>query len=380
VFAESDVMKARKLPYWIGLFCVAVLVLMPDITVNAQTEPGGKGSDGQIPNEVGGQGTDTQTSEEQQASEDPQPPEEKQTSEKQEPSNEVGQGTDTQTSAVEQTSEYFDPKGVSTEEKEEKMREALWTEEKEEKAREALQRRREAEQSLLDVGCQLVSSKPVKTGPIDWDLNVYDCPVDFSIDGLMREAEQSLIESDCQNVKTTTSPTDGAVWNIYNCPPGSKFHYYWPPEGSGSVTPGAWMCLVSPDPAYVPYWMVNTGEASRLSQILEVDADVMSGQCVPPASPQGGIRKRLTKDGQSPRPINVEKIAEPASYDSEGESDQQQAQSDQQANGDYVAQVDEEAQGEEARGEEAQGEENKASNQSQENDNSKKCYGCSAIP
>jgi len=101
----------------------------------------------------------------------------------------------------------------------------------------------------------------------------------------------------------------------------------------------------------------------------------MSGQCVPAIGPQGGIRKRSTKDGQSPRPINVEKIADPASSDSEGESDQQQAQSDQQANGGDGAQVDEEA-----RGEEAQGEENKALNESQAINNSKQGYGCSANP
>ena len=103
---------------------------------------------------------------------------------------------------------------------------------------------------------------------------------------------------------------------------------------------------------------------------LEVDADIMSGECVPPVSPQGELRQR-TKNGQPSREVNVKKIVEPDSSDSQGQSDQQQA------NGDDVAQVDEEeAQGDE----EAGGEENNASNQSQENDNSKQGYGCSANP
>jgi len=93
----------------------------------------------------------------------------------------------------------------------------------------------------------------------------------------------------------------------------------------------------------------------------------MSGECVPPLG-QGGLRER-TKNGQSSREVNVKKIAEPASSDSQGESDQQQA------NGADVAQVDEEA-----RGEGARGEENKVSNQSQENNDSKQGYGCSANP
>ena len=140
--AGSDVTKAKRLSYWTGLFCVAVLVLMPDITVNAQPDPDGQGPNGQMPNEVG-QGTDTQTPAEQPTSEDPQPPEKKQTSEEQEPSNEVGQGTDTQTPAEQQTSEdrtsRLQAKAYPTEEEQ----------------RQAKQRKSEEGQRLLDAGCQI---------------------------------------------------------------------------------------------------------------------------------------------------------------------------------------------------------------------------------
>jgi len=51
----------RKTPYWLGLLCLAVLVLMPDITVNAQLVPSEQGPNGQMSNEKD-QGTDTQSS------------------------------------------------------------------------------------------------------------------------------------------------------------------------------------------------------------------------------------------------------------------------------------------------------------------------------
>ena len=192
-----------------------------------------------------------------------------------------------------------------------------------------------------------MSSKPVKTGRLDWDLNVYDCPAGFSIEGLMREAEQSLIESGCQHTETSTSPMDGSVWNGYHCPPSSRFE-----GGEPGGLPG-WVCLVSPDRANAPGGIVN-------GAVMWVE--ITRGQCVPPLGGGGAIWEP-TGNGQSTREVNVEKIAEPASSDSQGESDQQRA------NGD-VAQVDEEA----------RGEGNKASNQSQENNDPKKGYGCSANP
>jgi hypothetical protein len=241
-------MKARKISYWIGLFCLAMLVLMPDITVNAQPDPGGQGTDGQIPDEVG-EGTDTQTPEGQQ------PPEEQQTS--------------------------------------------------------------------------------------------------SELEGVMRPAEQSLVESGCLYTGSMSSK-DGAVWNDYYCPRGSRFE-----GGEPGGKPG-WSCLVSPDRASWDNWMSPvTG-----------DAEIRRGECVIPIGGGGGIIEP-TENGQSPREINVTQLLEPAASDSQG--DQQQVQSD-------VAQVDEEAQGEEAQGEEAQDEENNASNQSQENKSSKQGYGCSANP
>ncbi len=95
----------RKTPYWLGLLSLAVLVLMPDITVNAQPVPSEQGPNGQMPNEKD-QGTDTQTSKgEQTLEEQPTPAgqelsneeEEQQTQEEQptpagqEPSNEEDQ-------------------------------------------------------------------------------------------------------------------------------------------------------------------------------------------------------------------------------------------------------------------------------------------------
>ena len=41
----------KKTPYGLGLLCLAVLVLMPDITVNAQPVPSEQGPNGQMPNE-----------------------------------------------------------------------------------------------------------------------------------------------------------------------------------------------------------------------------------------------------------------------------------------------------------------------------------------
>lgn len=325
-------MKTRRLSYWIGLFCLAVLVLMPDITaVNAQTEPGEQGSNGQLPNEVG-QGTGTQTSEGHLTSEENQPPEEKQTSEENQPpeENQISKGQPNR------------DKAIPTEEEHQQVK----------------QRRIEEGQRLLDAGCHIgrTITHPSSGEVLEY---IYVCPAGFSVEGLMREGEQSLIESGCQNIKTGEIHRDGSVWNVYDCPPGSDFYHAGAPGGGGR--PGAWQCLVSPDPAYVQHWMVN-------GEHLSVDADVMSGECVPPLHAPGGIRERITEDGQSPREVNVQQIREPASSDSQGEGDQQQAQDD-------VAQVDDEA-----RGEKAQGEENKASDQSQENNTSKKGYGCSANP
>jgi hypothetical protein len=307
-------MKARRLLCWLGLFCMAVLVLMPDITVNAQPDPGGQGSDRQIPIEVEGEGPDTKTPAERQASDDP-------------------------------------------------TMKSYWTEER---RREQEQRKKEVEQSLLEAGCQIESSRTVRYGGVDQRYNKYECPAGFTVEGLYREAEQSLIEYDCQYTKTWTGPmvvdrlevVDDTVWKLYECPPDSKFGDGGPYGGHGK-----WRCLVSPGSIKETDWFVKKTDWGVDSVPLYVaNGEVRSGECVPPLG-QGEIRGPKEND-QPSRGINIEQIREPAASDSQGESDQQQAQSGQQ----------------QANGEEAQGEENNASNQSQENGSSKQGYGCSANP
>jgi hypothetical protein len=124
-------MKARRLLYWLGLFCMAVLVLMPDITVNAQPVPDEQDSSGPIPNEVEGEGPDTQAPPEEETLEEPLPPEQQQPPGEQGPSSQ----------------EPTQPMGG---------------------------RMRVAEQSLIEIGCQYTSSG---TNPGDGSVwKSYQCP------------------------------------------------------------------------------------------------------------------------------------------------------------------------------------------------------------
>ncbi len=223
---------------------MAVLVFMPDITVNAQPDPGGQGSDGQIPIEVEGEGPDTETTPEEQS------PEEQETI--------PGQGPNNQSRV------------------------------------------------------QLVT-------------------------------EQSLIESGCQR-HNTSEEGEVFVWVEYRC--------------GGEV----WACLASPDRADARQVSLANEEIRRGECVYR--GKILPAEIIEPT--EKAEIKAPTENSQSSREINVKKIIEPASSDSQGESGQQQA------NGD-VAQVDEEAQGEEDKGEE-----NNASNQSQDNADSKEGYGCSA--